>query len=397
MKKATLLLFITAWIFNSLFAQDDLIKKISGNKSDSAKKAFQFTTLINLANTPVQNQGSSGTCWSYSTNSFLESEMIKAGKKPVVLSKIYTARCAYEEKAANYVKMNGALNWGDGGEPNDVVNMYAKYGAIPESVYSGLLDGAKLNNFAEMQAVIKAMLEAIVKNPAGTLSPYWKQAIKGVLDAYLGVVPATFQFEGKSYTAQSFAKEYVGLHPKDYVPFMSQNNTPYWEKAMFMVPDNWAFDWCWNIPQTDLTVIIDNALKNGYTVEWATDVSEPYFSWVNGVAFVPQDPTSYRGKLSEWQKAELFNGPKAEPAITADMRQLGLENTQTTDDHGMHIVGLAKDQTGKEYYIVKNSWGQSNDYQGYLYVTKPYVQYKSTGILVNKNAIPTDIRKKIGI
>ncbi|WP_018628114.1 aminopeptidase C [Niabella aurantiaca] len=376
-----------------LHAQDDLIKKISGNSSDST--GFRFTNIINLAVTPVENQGSSGTCWSYSTNSFLESEMIKAGKKPVPLAKIYTARKSYEDKAANYVKMNGAVSWGDGGEPHDVINMYAKYGIVPEEAYTGLLNDAKTNNFSEMQAVLKAILDAVIKNPAGVLSPNWKKAFSATLDAYLGAVPPMFTYQHKSYTPQSFAKEVVGLDPNNYIEFISQNNTPYWQKAMMMVPDNWAFQWDYNIPPTAITDVIDHALKNGYTVAWGTDVSEPYFSWPNGVAFVPQNPTSYIKKISDAQKKELFNGPKPEPEITPELRQIGIENSQTSDDHGMHIVGLAKDQNGKEYYIVKNSWGTGNDYKGYLHVTKAYVRFKTTSILVNKNAVPPAVASKI--
>ena len=217
------------------------------------------------------------------------------------------------------------------------------------------------------------------------------------MDAYLGAVPATFNFEGKTYTPQSFAKERVGLHANDYVEFISQNNTPYWQKAMMMVPDNWAFEWCWNVPAVELTNIVDNALKNGYTVSWGTDVSEPYFSWPNGVAFVPENPENFKGRLSAEQKIFLFGSPKKEATITADMRQKALENLTTTDDHGMHIVGLAKDQHGKEYYIVKNSWGETNDYKGFLYVSKAYVQYKTTGLLVNKKALPKSVVNKIKI
>lgn len=376
-----------------LHAQDDLIKKISGNSSDST--GFRFTNIINLAVTPVENQGSSGTCWSYSTNSFLESEMIRAGKKPVPLAKIYTARKSYEDKAENYVKMNGAVSWGDGGEPHDVINMYAKYGIVPEEAYTGLQNGAKTNNFSEMQALLKGILDAVVKNPAGVLSPNWKKAFSATLDAYLGAVPPMFTYQHKSYTPQSFAKEVVGLDPDNYIEFISQNNTPYWQKAMMMVPDNWAFQWDYNIPPTAITDIIDHALKNGYTVAWGTDVSEPYFSWPNGVAFVPQNPTSYIKKISDAQKKELFGGPRPEPEITPELRQIGIENSQTSDDHGMHIVGLAKDQNGKEYYIVKNSWGTGNDYKGYLHVTRAYVQFKTTSILVNKKAVPPAVASKI--
>lgn len=387
---ANVLLLTSVSVLN---AQDDLIARISGNKSDSV--GFQFTPVINLERTPIQNQGSSGTCWSYATNSFLESEMIKAGKKPIHLAKIFTARYSYLDKADNYVRMNGAVSYGDGGEPHDVINMYAKYGIVPEEVYTGLINGATKNNFGRMQKSLKAMLDSLIKLPPGKIDLTWKKAFNDTLDVYLGKAPETFLYEGRSYTPQSFAKEAVGINPDNYVEFISQNNTPYWKKAMMMVPDNWAFEWCWNVPPTELTQIIDNALKKGYTIAWGTDVSESYFSWPNGVAFVPENPDSFKGKLNLEQKRLLFNAPGKEAVITADMRQKGLENLSTTDDHGMHIVGLAKDQNGKEYYIVKNSWGENNDYKGLLYVTKAFVQYKTTGLLVNKKAVPKSILKKI--
>ncbi|AHF14426.1 C1 family peptidase [Niabella soli] len=379
-----------------LHAQDDLIKKISSNKTEG-KAGFTFTRIIDLASTPIENQGSSGTCWSYSANSFLESEMIKAGKKPLPLAKIFTARCSYMDKADNFVRMNGAVSWGDGGEPHDVINMYAKYGILPEANYTGLINGATKNNFGAMQKSLKGMLDSIIKNPNGALDLSWKKHFADTLDAYLGTVPPMFTYDGKQYTPKSFAKEVVGLNPDDYVEFISQTNTPYWQKAMMMVPDNWAFQWDWNIPATAFTEIIDNALKKGYTVAWGADVSEPYFSWPNGVAFVPEHPEQYKKGVTLEQKKALFNGPKPEPAITPEMRQQALEDLLTTDDHGMHIVGLAKDQNGKEYYLVKNSWGASNDYKGYLYVSKAYVQYKTTGLLVNKKGVPKSVASKIAL
>ena len=376
------------------YAQVDLINKVSGNHSDSSKAAFHFTTVVNAEVTPVENQANSGTCWSYSTNSFLESEMIKAGRKPVPLAKIYSARCSYIDKAENYVRMHGAVSWGDGGEPHTVINMYAKYGMLPESVYTGLNYGTKTNQFGEMQAIMKAMLDAVVTNKNGMLTPVWKDAFTKMTDTYLGEVPKSFEWEGKSYTPQTFAKEVVGLNADDYVEFISETNAPFYKKAMMMVPDNWEFQWDYNIPIEDMTTIIDNALKNGYTVAWGADVSEPYFSWKNGVAYVPQKDIK---EMSPQEKMGMFNGPQPEMVITPENRQEAFDNYATTDDHGMQITGIAKDQNGKEYYIVKNSWGTTNDYKGYLYVSKAYVQYKTTSFMVNKKAVPADVKKKMGM
>lgn len=376
------------------YAQDNLVNSLKNNQSENSKDAFKFTEVINLANTPVQNQGSSGTCWSYSTNSFLESEMIKAGKQPVVLSQLFSARNAYVEKGKNYVRMHGAVSLGDGGALHDVINMYRKYGAVPQEVYTGLNYGTKINKTGELGDIEKGVLEAVVKNANGELTPNWIKAYTGVIDAYLGQVPENFTYNGKKYTPKTFANEVVGLNPDNYIELSSFNDHPFYSKFTLLVPDNWSFDQVYNVKVNELTDIIDNALKAGYTVAWATDVSEKSFSWKNGVAYVPAVPF---GDMTMAQKAAMFDGPKPEMEITQENRQLAFDNYQTTDDHGMHIVGAAKDQTGKEYYIVKNSWGATNDYKGYLYVTKNYVKYKSTAILLNKAGIPSTITKKLGL
>lgn len=392
MKK--LMLLIAAALPLMSTAQDNLVKKLDNNKSDSAKSKFVFTNIIDLGTTPVCNQASSGTCWSYSTNSFLESEMIRLGKKPIMLAPIFSAHCVYMDKADNYVRMHGAVSWGDGGECHDVINMYAKYGAMPESEYTGLHYGTTKNKFGEMQAVLKAMLEAVVSNPNGKLTTSWKKAFDAVLDSYLGPIPETFVYDGKTYTPKSFAKEMVGLNPKDYVELSSFTTAPYYKKTMLMVPDNWTFAKVYNVKMDDITDIIDYALHHGYTVAWAADVSEKYFSWKNGVAYVPEKDYE---DMDDSEKKHMFDGPHKEREITPEMRQKAFDDYETTDDHGMHIVGLAKDQNGKEYYIVKNSWGEKNDYKGYLYVSKAYVRYKTTGFLLHKNGIPSDLRDKMDI
>jgi bleomycin hydrolase len=382
---------MAVWACN-VHAQDDLINKISGNKADTA--GFHFTTVISAEATPVENQGSSGTCWSYSAGSFLESEMIKRGGPAIHLSKIYTARRSYEEKAMSYVRMHGSLNYGDGGLAHDVVNMYAKYGAMPQEAYTGLNFGNTKNQFGEMQDVLKAMLDAIIKAPnKGMLTSAWPNAVSGVLDAYLGDVPADFTYNGKKYTAQSFAKDVVKLDAADYIEFQSITDKPYYTKDVLMVPDNWALQQAWNVPVEDITAIIDHALRAGYTVAWGGDVSEPSFSWKNGVAFVTTTPPA---DLTKEQKAALFNGPAPEPTITAEMRQKAFDNYATTDDHGMQITGLAKDQNGTEWYIVKNSWGTDNDHKGYLYMSKAYASLKMTAFLLNRKGVPPAILKKVG-
>ena len=379
---------------SSCFAQDVLVNSLKLNASDKSKENFKFTEQINLGTTSVKTQGSSGTCWSYSTNSFLESEMIRLGKQPVELSQIYSARNVYVEKGINYVRMHGAVTLGDGGALHDVINMYKKYGTVPREAYTGLNYGTDKNKFGEMAALIEGVLAAVVKNPNGELTPNWQKAYAAVIDSYLGKVPENFTYKGKNYTPQTFAKEVVGINPDEYVEMSSFTTSPYYQKTTMMVPDNWSFDQVYNVKVNDMTDVIDNALKKGYTVAWATDVSEKSFSWKNGVAYVP---TKKFDDMTAEEKADMFNGPKPEPEITPEMRQAAFDNYTTTDDHGMHIIGLAKDQTGREYYIVKNSWGETNDYKGFLFVTKNFVKYKTTALMVNKGGIPTELAKKLGV
>ncbi|GAB3368107.1 C1 family peptidase [Arachidicoccus ginsenosidivorans] len=382
-------------LFVQASAQEGLISKVNKNQTILDKQGYHFTDLINLTYTPVENQGKSGTCWSYSTNSFLESEMIKKGKAPVHLSKIFTARNVYLEKAENYLRMDGNVNYGDGGQAHDVTNMLAKYGTMPESVYTGLINGDTINNFGPMQKEILSKLKGWLE--AHHIPANWKDTINQILDQHLGKVPAEFTYNGKSYTPKSFASEYTGLKADDYVEIMSQTNTPYWQTGMLMVPDNWAFMENYiNVPLSDLTEIIDGALKKGYTVEWDTDCSEPYFSWLNSAAVVPQGADTLNAKnLDKATIAGWFTHPAPEMKITPENRQAAYNNKRTTDDHLMHIVGLAKDQNGDEFYIVKNSWGTGNIYKGFLYASKAFINYKTVAIMVNKNAIDGKLRKKM--
>jgi bleomycin hydrolase len=390
--KKSLMIAIALTVAATASAQDNLVTSLKNNASDSAKLKFKFTDVVNLANSPVKNQGSSGTCWSYSGNSFLESELVRMGKPMVDISEIYTARCAYIERANNYVRMHGNLGWGDGAELHDVVQVYKKYGAMPYTEYSGLNYGTKNNKFGEMQAGLEGMLKGIVTNPNGKLTKNWEKAFVAAMDAYLGTPPATFTYGGKTHTPQSFAKEYVGINPDDYLEFTNYTYVPYYTNTVMMVPDNWSLASIYNLPLTELTSVVDNALRKGYTVAWATDVSEKYFSWKNGVAIVPEKEIE---DMDADEVKAMFDGPKPERVITEEARQEAYDNYTTTDDHGMHIVGIAKDQNGKEYYIVKNSWGDKNDYKGFLYVSKAFFQYKTTAILLHKDAVEKGILAKL--
>ena len=393
--KWTKSLVLAASLFTAAYqvqAQDNLINALKANQNDNSKTGFTFTEIINLANTPIKNQGSSGTCWSYSGNSFLESEMIRMGKQPIEIAQIFTARNTYMEKAKNYVRLHGGLSLGEGGQFHDVLNVFRKYGSVPREVYTGLNYGTTRNNFSDLTSMLDAMLEAIVKGK--TVNPNWEKAYAATMDSYFGAYPEKFDYKGKTYTPRTFADQVIGINPDDYVGIASVTDHPYYNQFVLLIPDNWSFDRFYNVQINDLTDIIDNALQKGFTVAWATDVSEKSFSWKNGVAYVPEKPVE---EMTEQERASMFIGPKPEAKITAEARQKAFDNWETPDDHGMHIVGLAKDQNGKEYYIVKNSWGDSNDYHGYLYVTKEFLRYKTTSLLVHKNGIQNALKAKMNI
>lgn len=375
-------------VFSQVSAQDNLINAVSGNRGMMTDKVYQFTDIINLESTGVKNQGKSGTCWSYAMSSFLESEMAKNKKQPVDLAEIFIARHSYFDKAVNYVRMHGNVEWGDGGQLHDVTNAYKKYGIVPQYVYTGLLNGATMNNFEEMQKELKPYLDELIKMKR--LPDNWKDEFNAKLDKYLGVVPETFIYNGVQYTPKSFAEQVVGLDKENYVEMVSYEDQPKYKNVFVAVPDNWSFDYAFNINMDDFITVIDHALKKGYTVGWATDVSEKYFSWYNGLAFVPEK--SFEQMTPEEQKTR-FDVYWEEKVITPEERQKAFDNYETTDDHGMHIIGLVKDQKGREYYIVKNSWGINNTRKGYLYVTKNFVKYKTTSILVNQKALPKNILK----
>lgn len=388
----TKILFLAALSFSlNTFAQDDLIKKVITNASINSK--FVFTDVINLDATSVKSQGSAGTCWSYSGNSFIESEMIRLKKTPVDIAEIFTARQVYLGKCRNYVLFGGKMGLGDGAELHDVMNVLKKYGAMPQEAYTLEDYGKGSVKSGEFQDKIKSILDAFV-SAEDNKSATWISDINIYMDEKLGKLPETFDYKGKKYTPKTFAKEVIGINPADYIELSNYKDMPYYEQIVQPVTDNWSYDQLYNVPMTELTDIVDYALSKGFTIGWATDVSEPYFSWKNGIAFVPNTDLY---NITPEQKATFFDAPSTEKTITEDLRLDGLYTMKTTDDHGMHIIGLAKDQNGKEYYKVKNSWGQTNDYKGYLYVTKAYVQLKTTAIMINKNALSKAERVKLKV
>jgi Aminopeptidase C len=314
------------------------------------------------------------------------------GKKPVEISQIYTARQAYIDKAHNFVQLHGGLTMGEGGQLHDVLNVFRKYGAMPRAAYTGLHGNHTYNDFKKMTPMLNTMLKVLVKTKP--LRSNWEKSYLAALDVHLGEVPKTFDYQGKSYTARTFADQVIGINPDDYVALASVTDRPYYKPFVLLVPDNWSFDSFVNVPMEQLTNTIDTALQRGFTVAWTTDVSEHGFSWQHGLAYVPQKSGD---EMSKGEIKTMFVKPMPERKITPDERQAAFENWQTTDDHAMHIVGLANDQYGRPYYIVKNSWGKANQYKGYMYVTKEFVRFKTITLLLHKEGVDAALKKKIAI
>jgi len=391
-RKQTFLFIIGLVCSIAIMAQDNAPGIPLTNKAGSK---YQFTIIKDNGALSVKNQNKSGTCWCFSTQSFLESELLRMGKGNIPLSEMFVIHNMYLQKAINYVRYQGHAQFGEGGEPHDVINAVREFGIVPASVYIGLPKGDSLPVMGEMDAVLKAMLDEVNKLHDGKLSPNWFAAFQGALDGYMGVVPTQFVFEGKTYTPQSYAKS-LGINPDDYVEITSFTHHPFYSKFILEVPDNWANSEVYNVPLDELHQIADNAIQNGYTIEWGADVSEPGCSPSKfSLAIVPQMEI---GKMtSPAARDSIFMNPVAQLNITQELRQQAFDNLTTTDDHGMQITGMAKDQNGDEFYIVKNSWGTTNYCKGYFYVSAPYFLYKTTSMMVNKNAIPPAIRKKLGL
>ncbi|MCB9267344.1 MAG: aminopeptidase [Lewinellaceae bacterium] len=345
---------------------------------------YEFTTKYNLECTSVKNQERTGTCWSFSTASFLESELMRMGKPEVNLSEMYMVRTIYMDKAYNYVLRQGKANFSQGGLSHDVIRAFRMAGAVPESVYSGLLPGDEYYDHSEMEAAMKGMLDGILERKR--LSNRWPGAIDCILDNYMGDVPEEFSYKGKNYTPETFA-ESLGINPDDYVTLTSFSHHPFYETFILEIPDNYSNGTYYNLPLDELQAIVDNALASGYTVAWDGDVGEKGFSAGKGLAIMPADPNS----------EAIFNHPVEELNVTQKLRQEGFESYATTDDHLMHLTGLATDQNGTKYYLTKNSWGEVSQYKGFLYMSDAYFRMKTIGIMVHKDAIPKDIAAKLSL
>ena len=371
-------------------------------------KGYQFTDIKRLPATSVKDQARAGTCWSWSGISFFESEMIRMGKEPIDLSAMYIVRHAYSDKATKFVRLHGSMNFAVGGAFCDVMHVIKNYGIVPMDVYKGLNYGEPNHAFGEIDDVFAGYVNAVIKNSNKKLSTAWKKGFDGILDAYLGEEPEKFEYKGKEYTPRTFADEVVGLNMDDYVSLTSFTHHPFYSQFAIEVPDNWLWGMSYNLPIDELAQVMSNAIDNGYTFAWASDVSERGFQTSQpGVAVVPTTDTKEMSgaEIAKWEAMPKGNqtpdafrqGPAPEKEITQEMRQQEFDNYLTTDDHGMHVIGKAKDQNGTVYYIVKNSWNQYNKFGGYFYASEPFMKYKTMNIIVHKNAIPKDIRKKLGI
>lgn len=390
--KKILIASITLFASLSLFAQDNT--------------GYEFTVVKENPITSIKNQGSSGTCWSFSGVGFLESELLRMGKGEHDLSEMYIVRRNYEDKAVKYLRLNGSLNFAQGGSFADVIETLNEYGVVPNDQMDGLNYGETGHKHGEMEAGLSGYVKGITGNPNKRISTAWYTGFQGILDAYLGKKPESFTYQGKKYTPQELAKD-LGLNSDNYVSITSFTHHPFYAPFAVEVPDNWRWALSYNVPMDDMIKIMDHAIEKGYTIAWATDVSEAGFSR-NGIAVVPDEtaPENIGSDQAHWLglsttmrtqalKSKVEKGPVKEMNITQELRQLGYDNHETTDDHGMQIYGIVKDQNGTKYYLVKNSWGKAGKYEGIWYASEAFVKYKTISFVLNKDALPKDIANKL--
>ena len=371
-------------------------------------KDYQFTTVKEIPVTSMKNQNRSGTCWCFSALSFLESEVIKAKNLKAEaypdFSEMFVVRHSYHDRAIKYVRLNGFMNMAQGSGFGDVLEVIRDYGLMPQSAYSGMNYGYDLPVQGELDAVLKGYVDAVVKNPNRKLTPVWPKGFDGILDAYLGDLPETFVENGVTYTAASY-RDAMGINPDDYVNISSYTHHPFYTQFAIEVEDNWRAGLCYNLPLDEFMAVINNAVENGYTVLWGGDVSEPGFTRDGLAVLLDTDakPTTgsdqerWVGKADEKQAEPAAKGLPKELEVTQETRQRMFDEKTSTDDHGMHLYGTAKDQNGTKYYLIKNSWGVTGAYDGVWYMSENFVKAKTLNFVVNKKALPKEIQKKLGI
>lgn len=392
-------ILIVAIFANCALTYAQLKTNVEGSK-------FEFKKVISHDASPVESQGRTGTCWSFSALSFLESEIMRINKtdKPILLSEMFIVRKAYEAKAQKYIRMDGNTNFGQGGAFHDIPYVIKNYGIVPQSVYTGLKKKSDTYNHSEM---FKKLNEIVVKAKADGkgIQKSWVDAYNAVLDEDLGELPETFKYKGEKYTPKTFYNS-LGIDMNDYLSITSFTNHPIYSKCMLEIPDNWLWDESYNVSLDEMYETVLHALKSGYTVAWGADVSEKGFSFKNGLAIVPlkkeeivvegEDNENFSDAGAD-KKSSYFTQPDSEVKVTQKMRQEGYDHKETTDDHGMHIVGLYKDKKGRNFFLVKNSWGTSNYPKGYLYVSESYFKLKTINIYLHKDAIQDMLASKLGL
>lgn len=369
-------------------------------------EGYKFTTVVSQKVTPVKNQASTGTCWDFATTSFMEAELLRKGKGEYDLSEMFIARQKYLNQMKDNFMRNGRGNVGQGSITQSWITAFKQVGIVPEEVYTGINYDSKTHNHRELASYVRAISEATVKNKKQ--SEQSLELYNALMDIYLGKVPETFTYKGKEYTPKSFA-ESLDLNMDDYIGITSFTHKPFYEQMIVEVPDNWEFMKMYNVPLDDMMQVIDNALNTGYTVAWDGDVSEKGFLFKKGVAINPEVKdfsaydTSDRARFEKLDESERLEEaykcerPYPEINVTPAIRQAGYEDKTTTDDHLMHLTGIAKDQNGTKYYITKNSWGtERNSFGGYLNMSESYVRAKTIYVLVHKDAVPAAIRAKLG-
>ena len=393
--KKTLIFAALLAVGTTLFAQEE------------KNEGFQFTVVKENPITSTKNQNRSGTCWAYSSLGYFEAELLRMGKGEWDFSEMYLAHKTYEDRAKATVRLHGDMDFSQGGSFYDCVYCMKHYGMIPETAMPlpGTLYGDSLPNFGEFFNILTPMVKAVAKGEQKKLSPIWFKPIGATIDAYLGETPTEFTYNGKKYTPQSYMAS-TGLNLDDYVSLTSFTHHPFYEQFIIEVQDNWRWGLSYNLPLDEFMQVMESAVKNGYTFAWGADVSENGFSR-EGIAVCPDlqkvketsgsDYEHWFGKSAVPSRAAYTARPLPELTITQEMRQEAYDNWETTDDHGMLIYGIATDQNGKEYFMVKNSWGTDYKYKGVWYASKAFVAYKTMNILIHKNAIPKDIAKKIGL
>lgn len=371
------------------------------------EEGYQFTTVKEVKITPVKNQNRTGTCWSFSGVGLIEAELLRTGKGEYNLSEMFIANHSYKDKADKFVRLHGKLNFAQGGSFADVIYVFKHYGAVPGELYKGLEYGQDNHVHGELAEVATAYVNAVIKNRDRKLSTAWKKGFDGVIDTYLGKLPETFTYQGKQYTPKSFG-ESLGLNFDDYVSLTSYTHHPFYSQFPLEIEDNWRWAPSYNLPIHELMEVLDHAINNGYTIAWGSDVSEKGFTR-NGIAVAADiealessgsDQARWVGLSQTERDAEvkkLVEKPCKEIEVTQELRQQAYDNYQTTDDHGMLIYGIAKDQTGKKFYMVKNSWGTESKYKGHWYASEAYVAYKTMNIVLHKDALPKTIKSKLGI